>query len=59
MRHIKDRTERLDKYFPCGKNDYKLRYIQKLQDLFLDCHDADANNSQVNRSEIPINMHIL
>ena len=44
MQYIKDRTECFDDYFPCRKNDCKLKHVRNWLNLFADYHNKEIIN---------------
>ena len=44
MQYIKDRTECFDDYFPCRKNDCKLKHVRNWLNLFTDYHNKEIIN---------------
>jgi len=41
MQYIKDRTESFDDYFPCKKNNCKLKHVKQWFFLFIDQHNGE------------------
>src|SRR5215218_539122 len=41
MQYIKDRTEYFDDYFPCRKENCKLKHVQNWLKLFIDYHNSE------------------
>ena len=41
MQYIKDRTECFDDYFPCKKNNCKLKHVKQWLGLFIDQHNKE------------------
>ena len=44
IQHTKGRTEGFDDYFPCKKNNCKLKHVKQWLDLFIDQHDGEATS---------------
>jgi putative transposase len=44
MQYTKDRTECFDDYFPCRKNDCKLKHVRNWLNLFADYHNKEIIN---------------
>jgi putative transposase len=44
MQYIEDRTECFDDYFPCRKNDCKLKHVRNWLNLFTDYHNKEIIN---------------
>lgn len=42
MQYIKDRTENFDDYFPCRKENCKLKHIRNWLNLFVDYHNREV-----------------
>jgi putative transposase len=45
MQYIKDRTEGFDDYFPCSKENCKLKHVQNWLTLFLSMHNKEVINA--------------
>jgi putative transposase len=41
MQYIKDKTEGFDDYFPCKKNNCKLKHVKQWFFLFIDQHNGE------------------
>ena len=44
IQYIKDRTEGFDDYFPCKKNNCKLKHVKQWLDLFIDQHNGKTTS---------------
>jgi transposase-like protein len=45
IRYIKDRTESFDDYFPCSKENCKLKNVQNWLTIFLSMHNKEVINA--------------
>jgi putative transposase len=50
IQYIKDRTASFDNYFPCRKEHCNLLHVRNWMNLFVDVHNKEVINAQVNSS---------
>ena len=59
IQYIKDRTERLDDYFPCRKKKCKLKHLINWLNLFKDFHNKNCVLSEQGQIILLINYHFI